>query len=357
MLPVQTRVVAASTNFEPDLSTMKASNLPVVDTDDDAETTDVGQSSASETESSSGLSGNEGGRNLNRRCRFARTLETIPATPSATPAGASSKSVCRFGTSSFETVPKTPTGGVTSQGSPAGFSHTAMRQARDACQSDAVVVTSNNLCRFGATAFDTVPKTPVGASKYNALKGVFRSPPGLSRASMRQERDACGAEALTSTAWGASKVSSGATTLAFQPAPHSALLRIKQDAARLKDLKVQRESSVGDQDLEGSLDSSSEEESSIEAPANSDQQCRFGSTALGTVPSTPVGGLSPPGLSRAAMRQARDARKAGTAAAGNWQSAMGAVLTISSSGKPMTPPSVRASKDAPNETSRLQAPR
>ena len=45
---------------------------------------DDGLSEASETESSSGVSGNEAGRSFTKRCRFGKTaLETIPGTPAA----------------------------------------------------------------------------------------------------------------------------------------------------------------------------------------------------------------------------------------------------------------------------------
>lgn len=282
--------------------------------DEDEDTTDFGQSSASETEeSSSGFSGNEGGNRVMRRCRFAKTtLETIPATPSMGSKTPSAAEKCRFGTSAFETVPKTPTSGATSQASPPGLSRAAMRKARDAVQP---VVAPDGVCRFGATAFDTVPKTPVGAGNWKALKNQFGSPPGLSRAGMRQERDAVGTKAPTWTAQtvDAPAMKMLATTPVFQPCARTAkpnareaLHRIKQDAALLKDLKLQKEMDQSEEDLDTSRDGSSSEEES-----SADKRCRFGSTALGTVPATPAGGdkclASPPGLSRAAMRQARDA--------------------------------------------------
>merc|ERR1719326_2399074 len=88
------------------------------------EATDIGQGSASETESCSGISSEEGGCTVSKRCRFGET-----------PLG---------------TVPATPTGAVTSVGSPPGFSRTAMRQARDACKSEANPVST---VRFDDTPF------------------------------------------------------------------------------------------------------------------------------------------------------------------------------------------------------------
>jgi len=333
--------------------------------DDDEETTDVGHSEASETESSSGLSGNEAGRHcMRRRSRFGKiSLETIPATPSGAGSCTHSKdsSMCRFGITSFNTVPKTPANGaasqVASQASPPGLSRAAMRQARDAhhpvagpTTADVGDCASSRLCRFGMTTFDTVPKTPAGAAKLKALKEKIGSPPGLSRADMRKDRDTCNAEALKSSSWSSCQVSSAeAATIAgsmFQPPARSAktmVSKIKQDAARLKQLKAQKDPDNSEEDLDAGQESGSEEDSATELLSTTkNKQCRFENTSLGTVPSTPAAGQmalgSPPGLSRAAMRQARDTRKSGAASAGGWQSCTGTVLTISSSGQPMAPP-------------------
>jgi len=209
---------------------------------------------------------------------------------------------------------------------------------------------SSRLCRFGMTTFDTVPKTPAGAAKLKALKEKIGSPPGLSRADMRKDRDTCNAEALKSSSWSSCQASAAeaATTAGslFQPRARSAktmVSKIKQDAAHLKQLQNQKDPDNIEEDLDAGPESGSEEDSATELLSTTkNKQCRFESTSLGTVPSTPVGGQialgSPPGLSRAAMRQARDTRKSGAASAGGWQSCTGTVLTISSSGQPMAPP-------------------
>jgi len=232
---------------------------------DDEETTDIGQGSASETESASGLSCDD---NLGRRCRFGKTtLETIPATPSHS--------------SGF---PR----------SPPGLSRASMRQVRDACKSSAgeghrqismSACMASNVSRFGASQFETVPKTPVGGAKLKAYKKAFGSPPGLSRTELRRTRDACKVAFPASTSWGSCQTT--LTADASGRAPREALLRIKQEAARLKDLK--------------------------EAHVKSDTES-----------------LASP--SRAAMRQARDSCKSRTA------------LTISSTGQPMTPPTMRTAR-------------
>jgi len=278
----------------------KASGLTAMHGIDDEETTDVGQSSgsASETESSSGVSGNEGSCSSGKRCRFGRTpLETIPATPSA---------------------------GAAHLGSPPGFSRAAMRQARDVCRHDASVSISKNLCRFGESALETVPKTPVSGAKWKALAMKLGSPPGLSRTEMREARDACKGAAPTTR--GSCQVSSAERPTKRSPAGE-AVFRMKHEASLLKDLKVERSlDNVEDQskkqdcpslghDAEGTLEavhsSCSQSESSTDLSSSDGQQCRFGTTLLGTIPSTPVTGQmslpSPPGLSRKAMRQARDA--------------------------------------------------
>jgi len=234
-------------------------------------------------------------------------------------------------------VPKTPTSGAMLQASPPGLSRAAMRKERDAFKpgastvvADAAIEAPDGLCRFGTTSLDTVPKTPVGAGNWKALKNQFGSPPGLSRAGMRQARDAVGTKAPTWIAQTAEvpPMKMLATTPVFQPCARTAkpnareaFLRIKQDAALLKDLKLQKEMDQSEEELDTSRDGcSSEEKSSV------DKRCRLGSTALGTVPATPVGGdkslASPPGLSRAAMRQARDAAGKDQTSAPVWGSSM-----------------------------------
>merc|ERR1719263_2168709 len=90
--------------------------------------------------------------------------------------------------------------------SPPGLSRAAMREARDSHKQQENIsdATSGTESRFGATTFGTVPKTPVGTckAKLKHLKSVFGSPPGLSHTERRRERDAC----MTSAAWGSSKV-------------------------------------------------------------------------------------------------------------------------------------------------------
>jgi hypothetical protein len=312
---------------------------------DDEATTDVGHSSCSETESSSGLSGNEGCRSLGRRCRFGITsLETIPATPSAS------------------TLPLN---------SPPGLSRAAMREARDAMKQAPGANTTDGqsssqslpaeafkgvtLSRFGETSFGTVPKTPVEKAKLKSLKSIFGSPPGLSRAEKRQARDAC---KLTTTSWGsgealATGVISGAGTA------QERLAKMKQNAANLKQIpKVNDEenaaqsSSECDGDAEEqccpdlSRSTSEGSEALSEGSAATAQNCRFHCTSLGTMPSTPAmnsaSPASPPGLSRKAMRQARDSYKVAPLASTSWGNSQ--ALTINPSGKPMTPPAQRAAK-------------
>lgn len=315
--------------------------------DEEEQTTDLGESCASETESSSGLSCNEGscnpGRSLGKRCRFGRTpLETIPATPSAA---------------------------AVSLGSPPGFSRAAMRQARDACKSkpkplttvesesngadsaiDAVIPSpstpSSTLCRFGESSLGTVPKTPVSGAKWKALKIVFGSPPGLSRSQLRRDRDGCKGPALTSASWGSCEdspciswtskdaksnvASTGSTASGKRHAACESLSRLRQEAARLKDLKsAQKREQVPASSLES-------EDDVKELSDVTGRRCRFDSTPLGTTPSTPVGGQvsmpSPPGLSRKAMREARDMCKTKSAAAVTyWGASMETPLTINPS--------------------------
>merc|ERR1712086_8451 len=93
---------------------------------------------------------------------------------------------------------------------------------------------------------------------------------------------------------------------------------------------------------------SASEESASEGSAAEGRQCRFGSTALETIPGAPIAGcpLSPPGLSRSAMRQARDSCKANRPATPPWatSNASSAALTISPCGQPVTPTALRSAK-------------
>lgn len=354
-------IVAACTVDElkdaaPHCAKMPLHSIP--DGTDDEATTDVGQSSSSETESSSGLSGNEGCRSLGRRCRFGNTaLETIPATPS--------KSAMPLN-------------------SPPGLSRAAMREARDAmkqvltedaldgqtssCSLPNEALTGVTLSRFTETPFGTVPKTPVEKAKWKNLKNIFGSPPGLSRAEKRRARDSC---KFTPASWGsceelATAVVSGAG------AAHDRLAKVKQDAARLKDMKVCQKGKdegthasselAGDEEEQnaeknqapGLQCAASEDDISCkvlgasESSSTTAQNCRFDCTSLGTMPSTPAmraaALASPPGLSRKAMRQARDSCRGAPRSASAWGTQSMQALTIDSSGKPMNPLAQRAAK-------------
>lgn len=336
----------------------------MIDITDDGATTDIGQSSASETESSSGLSSSEGHRTLARRCRFGNTsLETIPATPSAA------------------TMPLN---------SPPGFSRAAMREARDAYKqgtsssesvSDIEKSTSSSgvtLSRFGETPFGTVPKTPSGKAKWKSLKNVFGSPPGLSLTEKRRARDACKAPTLAPASWGG-KDALSAGALSGKSTARSKLANAKEEAALLKDLKrqqfvasaveasVQDSSSSGEAELEQNMGlghehldeammgDTSEAEAAAEESIAEGQNCRFNCTALGTMPSTPLrkelAPSSPPGLSRKAMRQSRDSLRASATTLTSWGARRGEALTISPASKPMTAPvdpaaRQRATRDA-----------
>lgn len=305
----------------------KASGVSFMDNlADDGATTDIGQSSASDNESSSGASSSEGYRSLGRRCRFGVSpLETIPATPSAS-----------------QSLPVK---------SPPGFSRAAMREARDSCVQEASAGTSDTtspdadapastgitLSRFGETSFGTVPKTPVGNAKWKNLKGVFGSPPGLSKTERRRERDACKGVGVAQASWGSSEVlaTGGASGTDRRQAAHGKLAKMKGDAALLKDL-THSSASESDTDFEQSASQSRQTE---------DRNCRFDITALGTMPSTPARKeasiSSPPGMSRKTMRQARDAC---VKSATSWGAHKSDALTINASGKPMTPPTERAAR-------------
>lgn len=118
--------------------------------------------------------------------------------------------------------------------------------------------------------------------------------------------------------------------------------------------EVAAASFVGDVDGEKTTDTaqgSISEDSSSESSAADGRRCRFGGTALETVPATPVGAVgvgslaSPPGLSRAAMRQARDAYKAGAVATSSWGDCPASTQSTDTlSTKPMTPLALRSMK-------------
>lgn len=340
--------------------------------------------SSSETESASGLSSTE---SAGKRCRFGgTTLETIPATPKATIS-------CR---------------------SPPGLSRAAMRQARDAQKASAAPsiskpsdaadvassVSSDRQCRFGQTPLQTEPKTPK-ENTWRALAKALGSPPGLSRASMRQARDACKADELAKPTWGSSqnlsvshyvavpaKSASAMLTISPSGAPmtppvvgsakrsvaREALAQARQGAALLKaEAEASKRRHVAGavaedgaaqtvsgaaftddlSDSEQTTDlghTSASDDSASECSAGEGRRCRFGSTALETVPATPVGAagcpLSPPGLSRAAMRKARDSCKADRPVAPSWGTSRSSsvALTISPCGQPVTPTAGRSAK-------------
>jgi len=361
LVPAQTAEVAIESR---PCKTSAKPLLRKLDDIDEGATTDVGQSSASEAEaeSSSGVSSDEGTRRMGRRCRF--------------------------GTTPLETIPATPTAATMSLNSPPGLSRAAMRAERDAfkkeegaeffdekpssalSEADAPAATGVTLSRFGASQFGTVPKTPVGKAKLKNLQSVFGSPPGLSRAEKRRARDA----------W---KGSWGNGGMAVQPsmadgrgAARQELANMKERAALLKDMKAGQGPEKSEaapsahsssckpettQDVENENHTESSEAEPLfevaegfpelahevpEVSAAKGRRCRFDGTAFGTMPSTPKEAMpSPPGLSRKAMRQARDScRKASTLASTSWGTGNSAALTISPAGKPMTPPAQRAAK-------------
>merc|ERR1712146_236625 len=127
---------------------------------------------------------------------------------------------------------------------------------------------------------------------------------------------------------------------------------MRQEAALLKDLKktekIERnQDSVAESSESDEAPETEAETSTREAPVKV-QQCRFSAMSLGTTPSTPCGGQvscrSPPGLSRQAMRELRDAfGQAQTITSKSWGSHAGAALVIDPAGKPVTPPALRRS--------------
>lgn len=345
--------------------------------DDDGETTDMGHGSSSETESASGMSDcshGVGGHSVSWRCRFGRTpLETIPATPVA--------SAEQLGLS--------------------------FASAMSANQDDAFAVVdevhpiASRPCRFGTTPLGTLPTTPPKVRQFKALAKALGSPPGLSRAVMRQARDAVKADPVALPSWGRGEVSlvlASATPLKVshggspvtppglrsaksRAAREALLMRANQCASLLKVEAQSRRNAKGTADASQRTPGITEftparrcmqkaattiyiddlveserikdegrevvsEESSSESSGAEASRCRFGGSALGTVPATPVAAAgceaapsSPPGLSRkAAMRQARDACNA----PGVPLSA--ATALFSSTAPPATPPAVRIAK-------------
>jgi len=341
---LSTTLASSSDSFEPSKDSIitllqKTSGVMAIEAfDDDAETTDMGgNGSASDSESASGLSSSESSHGVSKPCRFGSTpLETIPATPVA----------------SKEFSPA----------SPPGLSRASMRQQRDAFRlrssATATSLTSGRQCRFGSSSLQTVPATPPKVAKFKALAKNVGSPPGLSRASMRQARDACKVDAPATSSWGSyrapSAVSSASPLLTISPvdapmtpaAVRSAkrreareammqraklgaeLLRAEAEAIKKKRIseaasEEETESSIQGSDSEHAPDmgsTSASEDSSSESSAPDGRRCRFGCTVLETVPPTPLANASPPGLSRAAMRQARDACKPGRVSAPSWGS-------------------------------------
>jgi hypothetical protein len=330
---------------------------------EDEETTDVGFCNTSDTESSSGMSCQDGEQSLGRRCRFGGSaLGTVPKTPSH---------------ASCATLPT----------SPPGLSRAAMRRARDACKSSArpdrqapesssesasvpsvpVSIGASKVCRFGISTFETLPKTPAGGEKLKAYKNVFGSPPGLSHAGLRQDRDACKLGSSSVTSWGSCSASQTKTLqqTATRMAPRERLSKMKKEASLLKQQQAQDHS--GDEDAPRELDStahkcgaefstpfsqelelgstetgmkvgctnaeSSEEEASSDMAAINKHSSRFEETPLRTVPLTSTAAAaSCSSPCRAAMRKSRDLCK------------IGAPLTISPSGAPLTPPALRRAK-------------
>lgn len=345
-------MAVAQINGMPIKTSMDNSSCLEVLSDPDEATTDAGDSH-SETEASVAVSASDcesdkhGSRNA-RRCRFGTTpLETIPATPVAA-----------------------------AMRSPPGLSRAAMCQARDQCRvsrkpaseqefdSTGERVKSSRQCRFGSSQLGTVPRTPdrLGSWK-SALATAIGSPPGLSRASMRRERDARKEEPLSATSWGSralltrevtctphswrSRPREG-TALTLDPcgtamtppamravkkraAREALLLRTKQEAALLQaqakqmceDAKAETHAAptlLDDNDLTTDVGhSSSEEEGSAASFVCEGQHCRFAEASLRTVPVVSAA-ASPPGFSRAALRQARDACKVDAMKPASWGS-------------------------------------
>jgi len=368
----------------------KGARFMAYEHDDEAETTDIGVGSASESESASEMSGAESSYAKSKRCRFGRTpLETIPATPVASM-------------------------GAPGDASPPGLSRAALRQARDAVkvalpaptlevsppataeQPSIPSLVNNRNCRFGSTALTTVPATPPKAGVWKAMAKALGSPPGLSRAEMRKARDGIKGTPLPPTSWGScakstdaapetlllgtSQSGASSTPMAVRTAKRraareamvlaaregAALIKAEAEALKRRNIEANRDLICAESGITHSSSDSSEpttdgfvghssEDSAAESssheclPCSSSEEgssagsslpegwnCRFGSSALQTVPATPAGKeaanmRSPPGLSRASLRQARDAVKA---QAPTWGQPAGAA----------TPPQLRTQK-------------
>jgi len=254
---------------------------------------------------------------------------------------------CLFGENSFGTVPAMR-GATSAVGSPPGLSRAALRRERDSLKASA-----NPNARFVETQFGTVPKTPSGASGLQNLAKAFGSPPGLSRSEMRKERDACKAANLP-TKWTSRDATADTKSSGFLLTPESdkhktatdRLREAKQESAWFKDLRSGSPSSTrssseatplrGTSSSSGSMTKESSTDSLSELLASTTHRCCFGTTDLGTVPSASLWGESkvpsPPGLSRKALRQARDSCKGKLSSDHPWTASAGTLLTIKPSG-------------------------
>jgi len=240
--------------------------------------------------------------------------------------------------------------------------------ASDAESMSSQLTAASRLCHLGSSSLQTVPGMPAASASGVPISLAIGSPPGLSRASMRQARDAC--KLQVPPAWGSEASHAMALTigpsgnalsppqavkLARRRAARDAMLaRAKEEMALLKSqekLRAQEASSAPDKgepsfsestaETSGqkmsipslSVDMDDNEESTdvgFDGPSEDDsasdwscseslqkapsRRCRFNRSALETIPATPVAAASgvgsPPGLSRASMRRARDACKA-----------------------------------------------
>jgi hypothetical protein len=230
-----------------------------------------------------------------------------------------------------------------------------------------VSIDARKLCRFGTSTFETRPKTPAGGEKLKAYKNVFGSPPGLSHTSLRQDRDAFKLGSSSVVSWGSCSASQAEPLqqTATRMAPRKRLSKIKKEASLLRQQQPQDHS--GDEDAPQDLYStahecgtefskpfseelalgstedavevicanaeSSKADVSIDNSAISKHSSRMEESPLGTIPMTATGAAaSCSSPCRAAMRKSRDSCKIGTP------------LTISPSGAPLTPPAVRRAK-------------
>eukprot|EP00931_Biecheleriopsis_adriatica_P106030 TRINITY_DN80548_c0_g1_i1.p1 TRINITY_DN80548_c0_g1~~TRINITY_DN80548_c0_g1_i1.p1 ORF type:complete len:338 (-),score=43.99 TRINITY_DN80548_c0_g1_i1:196-1062(-) len=226
-------------------------------------------------------------------------------------------------------------------------------------------------CHLGSSSLETLPGVPIESAGLVPVSLAIGSPPGLSRASMRQARDACKLQVSPSWHHDASTTSMltiGPSGKALSPpqvlklarrraAREAIFARAKEQMMRLQSQETLRTPSAssgqGDsgkvlssftdsvsrslvpktsapfpiEDMDDNeestdvgFDGTSEDDSASDwscseslcrAPSG---RCRFNGSALETIPATPVAGApsvgSPPGLSRSSMRRARDACKA-----------------------------------------------